>query len=372
MGFYNAVDINWQDPYSLQTNLSVDHDFGHNSGARLSYVGLHTWHLVWQPELNMLHTSTVRATDQARSAFPFPNFYQIGSRDTAAQADYRSLQAEVSHRLASGFSFNSAYTFAKNLADNQGTYGAANANGTNTFVDEQGGYNGTYTYDRHLDYGNVIGTRRQRSITTAIVELPVGKGRRYGAHFGRTAELLAGGWQLSNIFVAQSGPFLTAYLPSGTIDPSGTGSGTLFFRQQRPDRVAKGNTSAHDRNHWFNNNAFACPGGAGYASLAPVNGVSPCTVGVGTQPIGRFGTESTGDLVGPGTVSLSTGLSKMFAVTERVNLRAEGTFTNVLNHTNLADPQLDVTQANFGQITQARGSDFGGNRTGQLSLRLEF
>ena len=372
-GFYNAVDINWHDPYSLQTNLSVDHDFGHQYSGRVSYVGMHTWHLVWQPEYNMLQTSSsIRATDQPRSAFPFPNFYQIGSRDTAAQADYRSLQAEFSHRLASGFSFDTAYTFAKNLSDDQGTYGAANSNGTNTFVDEQGGYNGTYTYDRHLDYGNVIGTRRHRSITTAIYELPVGKDRRFGTHFGRAADLALGGWQLSNIFLAQTGPFLTAYLPSGTIDPSGTGSGTLFFRQQRPDRVASGKSNTPNRNQWFNKDAFACPGGTGYASLAPVNGVTPCTVGVGTLPIGRFGTESTGDLVGPGTVALSTGLSKAFALTEQVHLRAEGTFTNVLNHTNLADPQLDITQSTFGQITQARGSDFGGNRTGQVSLRLEF
>ena len=39
---------------------------------------------------------------------------------------------------------------------------------------------------------------------------------------------------------------------------------------------------------------------------------------------------------------------------------------------NLADPQTDISQSNFGQITQSRGSDFGGNRTGQLSLKLEF
>lgn len=97
-----------------------------------------------------------------------------------------------------------------------------------------------------------------------------------------------------------------------------------------------------------------------------------CTVGVGSAPIGRFGTESVGDLVGPGTVSLSSGLSKSVTIFENVRLRGEATFTNVLNHTNLADPQLDISQANFGQITQARGSDFGGNRTGQLSLRIEF
>jgi hypothetical protein len=138
--------------------------------------------------------------------------------------------------------------------------------------------------------------------------------------------------------------------------------------------VANGNTSKHNRNQWFNDNAFACPGQTGYASLAPSadTGQTPCNVGVGTLPIGRFGTESVGDLTGPGTVSLSSGLSKSFNIVEGVRLKASGTFTNVLNHTNLADPQTDISQANFGQITQSRGSDFGGNRTGQLSLRLEF
>ncbi len=372
--FYAAIDTNWQDPYSLQSDLSIDHDFGHNIGGRISYVGLHTWHLVWQPQFNQLpRSSTTPASAQPQSAYPFPNFQQITRRDTAASADYHALQTEFSHRLTNGLSFDTNYTFAKNLSDNQGTYNNFNGAG---FVDEQGGYSPTDSYDRHLDYGNVSATRRHRWLTTAIYELPVGRGRRFGSGMSRLADLAVGGWQLSNIFLIQSGTFLTAYMPNGSIDPSGTSSGTAIGgAAQRPDRVANGHSSAHDRNRWFNNNAFACPGQTGYASLAPsaaTGGVSPCTVGVGSAPIGRFGTESVGDLTGPGSVNLSSGLSKSFALVEGIRLRAEGTFTNVLNHTNLADPLTDISQSNFGQITQSRGSDFGGNRTGQLSLRLEF
>lgn len=370
--FYSAIDTNWHDPYSLQTDVSVDHDFGHNLGGRISYVGLHTWHLVWQPQFNQLSaSSTRRSSDAPQSAYQFPNFYQITDRNTAAQADYRSLQAEVTRRFTKGLSFNSAYTLAKNLADNQGSYANFNSAG---FVDEQGGYSATDSTNRHLDYGNVAATRRHRSLTTAIFELPVGRGRHFGSSMGRFADLAVGGWQISNIFLWQSGPFLTAYLPAGTIDPSGTGSGTYVGgAAQRPDRVANPNNSQHDRNSWFNNEAFACPGRVGYASLAPGKlDHTPCDVGTGTLPIGRYGTESVGDLHGPGTISLSSGLSKSFTLVEGVRLRAEGSFTNILNHTNLADPQLDVTQSNFGQITQSRGSDFGGNRTGQLSLRVEF
>ena len=369
VSFYSAIDTHWHDPYSLQTNLSVDHDFGHGFGARVSYIGLKTWHLVWQPDLDMLHTSsTVRATDQPRSAFPFPNFYQVVDRSTEAQASYHSMQAELAHRFARGFSFNSSYTLAKNLADNQGTYGASGA--AQSFVDEQGGYDATYSYDRSLDYGNVVGTRRHRFLTSGVMELPVGRGRRVGGGMGRLADLAVGGWQVSGIFLMQSGPFLTPFLPSGGADPSGSGSGSLFFRQQRPDRVANGHAASPTRAGWFNRAAFACPGSTGFDSLE--NG--SCTVGGagGSLPIGRFGTSSVGDVNGPGTVNLSTGLAKSFAITERVRLRAEGTFTNVLNHTNLNDPVLDTTNPAFGTINQSRGSDFGGNRTGQVSLKLDF
>ena len=372
--FYSAVDTKWRDPYSLQTNLSIDHDFGHNIGARVSYIGLHTWHLVWQPQFNQLQkSSTTPSSDPSRaSELPFPNFFQITDRSTSAQADYHALQGEISHRMNNGLSFDSSYTLAKNLSDNQGSYGSFNGS---AFVDEQGGYSPTDSFNRHQDYGNVSATRRHRWLTTMIYELPVGRSRRFGSNMNRVADIVFGGWQLSNIFLFQSGTFLTAFIPNGLIDPSGTGSGTsLGGASQRPDIIGNPNSGGHNRNHWFNNSAFACPGQTGYASVGPDpnTGVTPCDVGVGSAPIGRFGTEHVGDLVGPGTVSLSSGLSKTVTLTEGVDLRFESTFTNVLNHTNLADPQLDVTQANFGQITQSRGSDFGGNRTGQLSLKLEF
>ena len=324
--FYAAIDTNWHDPYSLQTDLSIDHDFGHNIGARISYVGLQTWHLVWQPEYNQLPKSTTTiAANQPLSAHPFPNFYAITARSTAAQANYQSVQGEISHRFTNGLAFDSAYTYAKNLADNQGSNGAFTGS---SFVDEQGGYNPTDSFNQRQDYGNVSATRRHRWLSTAIYELPVGHGKRFGANMNRFADLAVGGWQLSNIFVWQSGTFLTAILPNYDIDPSGTGSGPIGGASQRPDRVANGNAGAHNRNQFFNNNAFACPGQTGYASLAPsaATGVTPCNVGVGSLPIGRFGTESTGDLTGPGTVSLSSGVSKSITLVEGVKLRGEATF----------------------------------------------
>ena len=236
--FYSAIDTHWHDPYSLRSDLSVEHDFGHNLAGRASYIALRTWHLVWQPQFNQLARSTTRrSSDAPATDYPFPNFYQITDRNTAAQTDYKSLQIEFNHRMANGLFFTTAYTFAKNFSDNQGSYANFNSSG---FVDEQDGYSGTDSYDRHLDYGNVSGTRRHRSLTTTIYDLPIGRGRRFGSGMGRLADFLVGGWQTSNIFLWQSGPFLTAYQPAGTIDPSGTGSGTYVggAAQQPPTASA--------------------------------------------------------------------------------------------------------------------------------------
>ncbi len=365
--FYAAVDTNWHDPYSLQTNLSLDHDFGHNLGGRISYVGMHTWHLVWQPQFNQLAKSNSRlAANAPATDYPFPNFYQITRRSTGATADYRSLQGELTKRLSNGFSIDSVYTLAKNLADNQGTNG--NYTTGSGFVDEQGGYNPTDSTNAAQDYGNVAGTRRHRSLTTVIYELPFGRGKMLGNNLNGIANAFVGGWQLSGIVLWQTGPFLTAAFPAGTIDPAGNGSGTYVGgANMRPDRIRNANTGPRNRNAWVSKSAFACPG-----SGTDLNTNSTCDVGIGSLPIGRYGTEGVGDIHGPNTTNFSTGLSKSFLLAEGVRVRTEGTFTNVLNHTNLADPDLNLTSTSFGKITQSRGSDFGGNRTGQVSFRVEF
>ncbi len=373
--FGTANDINWKDPYSEQYSLSVDHEFLGGYGTRISYIGLETHDLVWAPNLNDLpYSNTTSAFNQPLSARPFPNWGTINTRSTGANASYHSLQLDGNHRYSHGLTFDSNYTLAKNLADNQGPDNSG-------FSGEVGGARASYGRDRTVDFGQVYGTRRHRWNTTMVYELPVGRGRQFGNNMNRIEDALVGGWQLSNIFLWQSGPYLSAYFPGGNVDPSGTGSGlsnnatggAYPGRAQKPDRIGSPTPHGQNRNNWINTAAFACPGQPAWT----FGGDVPCNTGSGQAgaplPIGRFGNSQIGDIEGPGTVNLSSGLSKTFQIVEGVKLRAEGTFTNVLNHTNLADPTLDLTQTSkFGTITSARGSDFGGSRTGQVSMRLEF
>jgi hypothetical protein len=366
---FNTPDqIDWKDPYSMQWNLSVDHQFGSNIGSRISYIGMKTDDLVWTPDLNaMSYSTTTPATERDLKERPFPNWGAINSHLNGAQANYEALQVEVNHRTQHGVTFESAYTWAKNLADNSGS-------NSSSFQSENGdnSSHSTYLYDRALDYGNVNGTRHHRWSTTGVYELPFGHGRSFASNANGFENTIIGGWQLSGIFLWQTGPYLSAHIPSADADPSGTGSGKLYGSDQRPDIIGKTRPAHRDRNQWVNPQAFACPSNTGYTAASYAGNGNTCGVGVTTAPIGRFGNESIGDIVGPGTVNLSAGLSKRIEITEGLHLRAEGTFTNVLNHTNLNDPNLDINSPSFGKITSARGSDFGGNRTGQISMRLEF
>ena len=373
--FGTANSVDWKDPYTEQYSLSVDRSLGLGYALRVSYIGSETHQLIWAPDENTLpFSSTVSAANQPLSSRLFPNWGRINTRASGANESYHSVQTELSHRFQKGMQLNSSYTFAKALADNQGP---ANNSG---FAGDTGGSRATSILDRSVDFGNVYGTRRHRWNSTMIYDLPVGRGKQFGSSMPRIANLVVGGWRLSNIFLWQSGPFESPYFPSGQGDPSGTGSGltssnTGFdpgHRNQYPDTVPGVSIKPANRTRfqWANPAALTCPGFPGWTPG------TACTTGSGAgavpNPIGRFGNARVGSIVGPGTVNLSTGLSKIFPITERINLRAEGTFTNVLNHTNLGDPVMDISSPSFGLITGTIGSDYGGARTGQVSMRLDF
>ncbi len=361
--FGTANAVNWKDPYSMQWVLAVDHNMGSNIAFDVSYIGMKTDNLVWAPNDNDMSLSTQYAVDRPLSDRPFPNWGTIQTRATGAQSTYNTLQVEVTRRFSSGYSFDSAYNWSKSLADNQGPV-------TGSFAGEAGGARSTWLYDRHLDFGNVYGTRRNRWLTTVVYDLPYGHGQRFGSSSSRIMNEVFGNWELSNIFLWQSGPFITPYFNGG--DPSGTGSGSLFGRSQHPDRIGNPVPRGRSAGNWISPGAFACPGTPNYAVGSPcVIGSNPGTAGA-LPPIGRFGDATVGSLVGPGTVNLSSGLRKNFPITHEATFQLEGTFTNALNHTNLADPITNIANPQFGQITSARTSDFGGARTGQVSARIQF
>ena len=363
--FNACTQLNWKDPYSIQWSLSVDHEWMGDIGTRLSYIGMRTDDLVYGAALNeMSYSSATPSASRSLTDRPFPNWGAIQDRFTDAEAFYNGMQFEVMRNFSKGLSFQSTYTWSKNLADNGGP---APVQFTGENADNSGAGYATYYRDPRLDYGNVFGTSHQRWITTWLFSLPVGRGHALGHNMNRAVDAALGSWQLSGIYLGQTGPYLTAYIPGGDADPSGTGSGdsSLYGMEQRPDQVGPIKPRNQNRSQWVNPQAFACPSNTGYTSTSYAG--NSCGVGVTSNPIGRFGTEHVGAIEGPGTVNLSAGLSKTVNIGENLHLRMEGTFTNVLNHTNLGQPNLDITTPLFGTINSS-----GGSRTGQVATELTF
>jgi len=366
--FGTANQIHFKDPYSEQWNLSVDRDLGHNTGVRVSYIGMVTRDLVYAPDYNQPYYSTTFFENRPLSDRPFPNWGEVNSRNNGANAYYHSGQIEINHRYKSGLTFNSAYTFAKNLSDSQGY-------ATTNFGGETSGSRSLDIYNLKSQFGDVGSTRRHRWLTSAVYELPFGRGKEFGSNMNKIANAIVGGWQVSSIFLWQSGPFLTPYFSDG--DPSGTGSGSYEGRAQAPDLIGGGNLSNPTASDWFNLSSFVCPGvpgwTAGHQCLigTPSGTVDPQT-GAGLSPLGRFGNAGKSKVIGPGTINLNAGVAKTFAVTERVRVKVEASFTNALNHLNLGNPQLAIDNSNAGAITSATGANFGGSRTGQVGARIEF
>jgi hypothetical protein len=346
-GLDQGVDPNYRDPQSEQWNLTVERQLAANDTMRISYVGMHTYRINITEDLNQIPASTTPYQTTASSPYvdpraPYHNWLTLYSTFNAGTANYQALEVDESHRMAHGLYFDANYTFAKNLADNQGDNPTAFAGEVNY---------GFPIADRfHIanDYGNVEGTRRHRFLLTGIYQLPVGNGRAL-MNNGGWKDIFLGGWDLNTITLLETGPWLTPSISTSS-DQSNTNvvNRGAFLR---PDVVSKHFYNGQSRAQYFNLSAF-----------------SPTPTGAG-----RFGNAGVGILQGPGTAAVSLGLAKNFALTERAKLRFESTFTNVLNHTNFAPPatQIDNTST-FGVLSAPQTAENAGNRTGQVALRIDF
>ncbi|MDE3180794.1 MAG: TonB-dependent receptor [Acidobacteriota bacterium] len=359
--FGTANQVNWKEPYTLQWAMSVEHNVGLATGVRISYIGMKTTQLVWAPNWNQSLPSTIPFTSQPLSSRPYPNWGRVEARDIGATANYNAIEIEASHRIGGGLTFDSTYTYARNLADNQGP------RTTGGFCGETACNRSADFYDRHSEYGNTFGPRHLWR-TTLIYQLPFGTGRHFLNSSNRFVNAAIGGWQSSNIIEFQSGPFLSPYFSGG--DPSGTGSGNFMGRAQSPDHIGPAYPATQTANEWFLASGFVCPGGN---CKAGINAANP--------PIGRFGNAGIGTLEGPGTIDWDAGLSKSFQLTERARLSINVSFVDVLNHVNLGNPDMKITSVNnpaagqcgFGCITGAQGLyEFAGAREGQIGARIDF
>jgi hypothetical protein len=307
---------------------------------------MNTYRMNVTVNLNQIAPSTVPYTIPAGGwvdpRAPFQNWGVIYSTENYGLQNYQGLEFEASHKTGHGLSFQADYTWAHDISDAQGDAPIGFGGETNY---------GLAVVDRFhlgLDRGNVPGERRQRFLFTGTYDLPYGQGRRWSSS-SKPLNAVLGGWRINTVTLLESGPYLTPTMGCG-LDETNTNplaAGSVC----RPDLVGSPIPSPRRSSNYFNLDAFA-----------------PTPVGAA-----RIGNAGVGILEGPGTIAVNAGLSKVWPIKEKLRLRFEATFTNALNHTNFAPPAMNVSSpSTFGVLESAQTTEYGGNRTGQVALRLDF
>jgi hypothetical protein len=333
--FYQNTLTNYRDPQSAQWNLTVERELAPDITLRESYLGMSSYRMSQTIDLNQVEPSSASPNPNPK---PYSNWGRILSTTNSGHVNYNALQSELNMRARSGLTFQASHVWAKSL-------GNIGGDAPTTFNPEI--IYGTPVANRFnlsANRGNMADTRRNRFLLSAVYDLPVGQNRKFLSHMNRFSDLAIGGWSISTVSLWETGPYLTP-VTSSSYDP---GNLNISYRGalQRPDCIGNGNVATNGS--LFNISAF---------------------IPIPSGPVGNCG---VGILLGPGTSTIAAGLAKNFHLTERLRMRFEATFTNLMNHPNFAPPPTNVTASSFGVVQSVQTAENSGNRTGQVSLRLDF
>jgi len=318
-------------PTVFEWSLSVQTQLGANWALETAYIGNRGDHLDF---LHLTGNQPAPGTTPLQQRRPWPDFNQLRFDTYDAYANYNALTVKVTKRSSFGLSGLIGYTYSKAMDDNSGTSETEQAPQDDN--------------NPNAEYAVADTSIRNRFVASGVYELPVGRGRHFMSSSNAAVNALVGGWDLSSIFVVQSGyPFTV----TSASDFSNTGS-----YSPRPDRTCSGQGSK-SVNDWFNLKCFTTT--ALQADLA--NGAP------------RFGDSRRNILVGPGMVDLDASLIKRVVIADRLNTEFRAEVFNTLNHPNFALPNSSIGSANQGIIsnTVPLGAT-GYNREIQLGLRLTF
>jgi hypothetical protein len=230
-------------------------------------------------------------------------------------SNYNALQAKVEKRYAKGLTFIASYSFSKTMGigDTAGVQNALN-----------------WTAERAVSSQDVT----QHFVGSAVYSLPFGTGHAHGANWGRVTNAIIGGWSVAPIITVSTGSPLNLSVNG---EPANTG-GT-----DRPNVVGDWHLANPTVQQWFNTAAFVA--NASYT----------------------YGNAGRNILRGPGLVNLDLAAHKTFRITERVTAQLRLESFNATNTPALGNPNTQVGNALFGQISSA-----GTPRDNQIGLKILF
>ncbi len=332
----------FHDPLTYDWNLTVEQQLANSLSFRLAYVATHGSH-EWQDlELNPTVNGT-RIFDQpgcssTNSCYPGT----ITAANTGGNTNFNSLQVSAEQRVRYGLTLLLNYTWSKALNDMPWNQAATSIGNNNSFV-----YPITAANFKQLDYGPADFDHRNVTALSYVYAIP-----RFLNDAPGSVRYILNDWGTSGIFQYRSGDPLTVF--SSAANNSGSS-------QQR------------DRAVWSGASAYG--GSACTTTVNCRNWLNPASFSV--NPVGTYGNVVKGSFVGPHYVDWDASLTRKFPLKERTSLQFEADYFNLMNHTNLGDPNTTLGSS-FGKITSTSPQNWASTapqndpRIAQLSLKMVF
>lgn len=353
------VDPGLRSPLSHRFSAAVERKLTTRTSVTAAYAGLRATGLYRWTEPNGLGSVPQGARPDAR-------FARVRFTDNSADSVYHSLQMFARHRFSRGVDFtvsytygNSVDTYSQDVGDNSVRNPAPGLAQFPSLINLRGTPAAGFQGDAQswvprpilAERGNSDFDIRHNLAISHVVELPFGRGRRFGANLPRALDAVFGGFSLAGL--AQIRTALPVYLSSG-VDYADVGIAT----SPRP-ALRQGSLSDIYSNGRFDKTQFWLPKTEADQRLGnPTNVIDP------------YAATRRNSLFGPSVRFYDLSVIKRFAIRDDMQLGFEANFFNVFNRAILGPPVAVLSDARFGRVT---GTLPGSNpRQVQLGLKLAF
>jgi len=315
-GAIQYLAANMKPPAISQWNLDIQRSFGKAYTLDVAYIGNQSHHLQknWDP----WDGSSPGVQTYNPHGSPWPQYTYMQEVNSIGNGSYNAMLVKLQRQFTNGLSLMANYTWSKGLSDaTEGSNGTLNQN-KSCF---------------RCDWGMTTSNIPQSIVISAVWELPLGRGKQFGANMNWALDTLAGGWSVDAIATMQKGnPFWVSAPNNTNWSPANI----------KADRTCNGRNELQNKDvrsnghYWINKGCF----------------VNPATDPANTSGSAWFYGNSGFDiLTGPGVNNWDTGVHKTFPIHDSIRFVLRGEFFNTWNHAQFSNPSNGVTAGNFGQIT---------------------
>jgi len=304
-------DLNSRAPYTLQYNLTIQHELWRDTRLEVGYVGSQARNWTTNYDANAVNPANRLAfaqsngTPAALALFKPFDVIQSGTISMYSHrgiSQYDSLQVGFKTRFQRNSIFQASYTESKTFSD------------TSLHISNGGGNRVVDPFNLSSSYGLATINRPRIFSANVIYNLPTFQNMQ------RLVRSTVGGWEVGSGVNITSG---TSYTPtiaglSNVKDPFGIGNGGgTGSGATRPNLVPgqpckNPNFNIHSDLHWVNPNRYTLDG----------------------FTLGTNGNAPIGDCLGPPTRVVDFSVGKGFNITERVKAQFRMDFFNLFNHPN--------------------------------------